>query len=550
MITYYQYGFRTGDDVVPALNTAARLNKEIKLKPTFFVPLAPKPELSNLLIKPPFAALYRPDTKDALTTFRGMQKRLIKTMPPVDAACLYRLAFFVQQFLRNNFPRLSADQLMDWESWIASRAYPSWRKEELGEIFESTPYKHWEERYKLIKAFVKEEFYLKETQPFSRGIYNRSDISKNIIGPLIASIEEIVYKHPAFIKKIPLPDRPNYISERFAGFARVAETDYSSFEQSFKKQYMQLIEIQMYYYFLRDVSPFGCLVLWDVCVGENFIKFRDMNIKVVAGRMSGEMFTSLGNGFANLIITSFLCEELGLGKPVMVVEGDDAITATASGVFPGPEDYAKLGFEIKMEVVDHFSMASFCGMKFDLEARDVIGNIFKQYYSFLWIDRPYVYSSKKTKMMLLRAKAYSLYYQYKNCPILGALGFRMLYLTRSYSVDRYLNNRSLDSRKRELLLEAIEKVDVFQPPRVHTGSRLVVEREYSILFEEQIRIEKMLETLTFNDQLPTIISDHPLQAACERVYFHYVRTSSDDAVALNFDIIRNLLTWQNPKPLI
>jgi hypothetical protein len=160
--------------------------------------------------------------------------------------------------------------------------------------------------------------------------------------------------------------------------------------------------------------------------GTNVCQFREFTVKVKGVRMSGEMCTSLGNGFANLMNTLFLVSERG-GKCVGVVEGDDGLFAT--NVKLTCEDYSKLGFDIKIEEVPHYRLASFCGIVSSVKGNP-LADPRKVLLTFGWTHSPMM--SSKNARGLLRAKALSLLYEHPNCPILTELAMRYIALTEGH----------------------------------------------------------------------------------------------------------------------
>lgn len=77
--------------------------------------------------------------------------------------------------------------------------------------------------------------------------------------------------------------------------------------------------------------------------------------------MSGDMCTSLGNGFSNKMKAEFLAYKAG-GTIDGFVEGDDGLFVTNFEL--RSSDYEKLGFTIKIEEIADPCEASFCGMIF------------------------------------------------------------------------------------------------------------------------------------------------------------------------------------------
>ena len=111
-------------------------------------------------------------------------------------------------------------------------------------------------------------------------------------------------------------------------------------------------------------------IMKEVLCGKNIVQNRYLDCIIEARRMSGEMNTSLGNGFSNLMFMAFVCEKLGLNCNG-VVEGDDGLFAF-NGNTPSASDFTKYGFNIKLDVHSEISTASFCGNVFDPEDRQIM----------------------------------------------------------------------------------------------------------------------------------------------------------------------------------
>jgi hypothetical protein len=158
-----------------------------------------------------------------------------------------------------------------------------------------------------IDQFVKSEFY--ELFKHFRMINARCDTFKASVGPVFKVIEHEIFKNPAFIKKIPVMERPEYICNRILkGGGLYMETDYSSFESLFTPQLMRSCEMIMYKYMSRDLlggTTWFSLVERTI-TGTNAISNKYFKAWVEGKRMSGEMNTSLGNGFSNLMIMKFV----------------------------------------------------------------------------------------------------------------------------------------------------------------------------------------------------------------------------------------------------
>jgi len=163
-------------------------------------------------------------------------------------------------------------------------------------------------RYKrlvAVKGHCKDETY-PDIKPL-RLINAREDFSKGFLGPIFSSIEHQVCKLPWFIKYIPVQDRPRAIMDKLIREgAMYVCTDYTSFEAHFEPHIMWALEEPLYRFMCVDLPAEerdGFMRFWHEHVrGKNKLDIADqLNCTLPGVRMSGEMNTSLGNGWCNLV---------------------------------------------------------------------------------------------------------------------------------------------------------------------------------------------------------------------------------------------------------
>jgi hypothetical protein len=99
-------------------------------------------------------------------------------------------------------------------------------------------------------------------------------------------------------------------------------------------------------------------------------------------------------------------------------------------------------------------------------------------------------------MTLLRAKGYSMIYQYGGCPILTNFALYVLRVTHRYETNfqKFVrNDRTISEWERTQLLEAIK----FRgpPPDVGTNTRYLVKELYQIEISEQLELERYFDKL-------------------------------------------------------
>jgi hypothetical protein len=283
----------------------------------------------------------------------------------------------------------------------------------------------------------------------------------------------------------------------------------------------------------------------EVITGTNRIYNKFLYCEIEARRMSGEMNTSLGNGFSNLIFMKFICHELGLDC-IGVVEGDDGLFVFV-GKSPQSEDFIKYGFDIKLERYTEISRASFCGNLFDEKDLSIITDPYDAMACFGWTSQRYARASKNTLRLLLKSKALSLAHQYPGCPILGAFSQYVLRCLRSYDIKAFsLRRRDVSLWEREQLQESLNFLgknkyeSLYQEPGDRT--RLLFEELYGIGVEEQKSIERALGKLAVLVPLyiPGLVEHAP---ACYRDYFQtYVITVPNTKAIENQYFLNGVLT--------
>lgn len=249
--------------------------------------------------------------------------------------------------------------------------------------------------------------------------------------------------------------------------------------------------------------------------GRNSCAFKDVTVKIDGVRMSGEMDTSLANGFHNLMAFLFLAwRNDPESKVVGFVEGDDGLfTVSPDSAKPTAEQFAELGMTIKIGETPHLSEASFCGQVYDVEECIVVTDIVDALARVGWTNKKYVRANDNTLSQLLRARGYSLVYQYNGCPVLSALGYKILDLTTDIKIEDRIFN-SLDQWERAKLRRAVAALPERRIPGPNTRS--LVEKLYGIPTNVQIEWENRIAKL---DRLGPV--DLDLANYAPRDWSHY-----------------------------
>lgn len=435
------------------------------------------------------AKLPHVDPSHVKTSFVGAVKRFCGKTPDPDPEVWQRLLGFVDDLVKE-FEPLKPDTDLTLDTWLfENTTYSQKRKQELRRVAK----KSIDRMLLWCKSFIKDEEYTQYKH--ARTINSRSDLFKTMTGPLFHQIEKVMFRNKHFIKYVPVPERPSYI-KKILGYlgCKYAETDWTACEAHFDRVKFE-IEFKLYRHMVRYI-PDGLELLRfieEALTGEQRCSYKFMTIVLqVAARMSGEMNTSLGNGFANFALSSFFGREFNFKG---IFEGDDG--ALAGRAFPTSDDFRAAGFRVDLEPVGALSEISFCGLVFDEEDLVIITDPIPELLSFGWSKQPYVRTGKKTLMSLLRAKSISMLYQYPRCPILRELALYGLRVTRSYSTDRIL--KFMNAYEKEQFLEARawfskqKLVDIMQA-MVPSNTRHLMASKYGIPVEFQFRIEELLRS--------------------------------------------------------
>jgi len=442
------------------------------------------------------AALPTPCHNDALSALAGVLKRFA-TLTPVPVPSWWNDCLkFADWYVPTQFKPIASDADTSVEAWLCKcKNYTQKRKASLLDAYYGIK-NRLDPRNIKVKSFIKDEPYTE--YKFPRPINSRSDEFKTLCGPYFRLIEEIFFKHPDFIKKVPVAQRPEYLFRKLSSLGDPVQCmDFKAMESHFTKLTFEL-EFR-FYEFMTQFLPHGDRFMNEirlVLAGKNHCSFKLFDIEVEASRMSGEMNTSLGNGFVNWILSKYLAYRNGcLESHRGIYEGDDS--AVVSPYVPTPTDYQNLGFKVEMSVEPTLSTASFCGLIFDDSDLRNITNPLVELISFGWTNMRYVGARRGTKLALLKCKSLSMMYQYAGCPILSSLGKMGYRISKHADIRRVADGLSL--WEKEQLADVISdsrKVQEVSSIPVGIRTRLLMEKMYGIRVEDQILVENYLDKMT------------------------------------------------------
>lgn len=437
--------------------------------------------------------------------FLGVLKRFAFRPPAPESDLLSRFRLFVRKFVRDNFVPLDPSTDLSLETWLSKTHYPEWRKQQLRQAFADLNGRKlhgYKDPAVRVKMFQKAEVYPEYKYP--RAINARADAFKCLVGPTFKAIEKVVLKLKYFVKYVPVAERPAFIKERlYKDGAKYFATDFTSFEAQFVKDIMESCEMELYDYMTSKLPTHDeFLSHMQYLLGTNVIDYKWFTVFLESTRMSGEMNTSLGNGFSNLMFMLFMLEEQQCRDVDGVVEGDDGLFRY-QGECPKGTDFERLGLKIKLEPCSDITEASFCGLIFDPEDLVNITDPMAEIATMFWVRNGA--QLKKSKLMaLLRCKALSMAHQYPGSPVMQSMSHCVLRLTRRFAhvaVNIAANNQFLNTWEREQLTEA--GFDERNLPRrsVPRATRHLMESKFDLPVATQLRLEQMFDQASCFDDL-------------------------------------------------
>lgn len=424
----------------------------------------------------------------------GLMKRVLGNIK-WDRRLMSLFRHFVGRWLKTNLVPIQ-DVVVEtlpeaFESWLLTTTYSNKRKRQLREALQKYISQNDVTGFSKVKSFIKDEFY--NEPKLARLINPRNDASKTLFGPLIKKIENEVYKLRYFVKHVPICERPQLFLDSWPQGTRCLTSDFSRFEGSFSPAFMRACEFQLYKYMLpshREEMELYCKILGS----NNYLVGSGCSAKIRGKRMSGDMCTSLGNGFSNLMLIMFMAWRSHVNIDGFV-EGDDGlyfgdIAALDMSVITG------LGFEIKMLVDSDPGRAGFCGMIYDLKNGVVLGDPKRHLLHSGWVTGKYV-KLKKFDLELLRAKAFSLAFSFPACPVIASFSKYLLRVTdgveplfaKDYWTQSLVRMNMPNGKLSDRCIALMKRP-------VDDNSRLLLAESYGILPAQQIECEHYLDGLT------------------------------------------------------
>lgn len=391
-------------------------------------------------------------------------------------------------------------RVLDFEEWLSTRVnYNPRRKDQLRRAFQAHE-GDWrrcaaDPKSAVNKVHVKREGYM--APKYARIISSRSDTFKTLVGPLMHRVEEVVFSDPHFIKHVPNDDRPGYIQDFFRGVEFVGSNDFSSFESLIYGVLMDSCECELYRWLLRDQDQGVVRYMNETLCGIQEQTMRGGWRARLYGRQSGDMCTSVGNGWTNLVIMSYVGHKLGWhkwGDPIHgLFEGDDSIFKVGSC----PEQVGPLltALGMRAKFVSGVNIGTM-GFLSTWWCNDLVPvRDFRKPLVFVpWILQ--VVPNQKQWGEFLRAKGLSLAYEMAGCPVLSAFA-RMILRGTAGLKARYLRqdawwDRVILGKDYGLSSVSDSVLHRLQAP-IPLERRVFYARQFACPVETQLYLEKLFD---------------------------------------------------------
>lgn len=501
-------------------------------------------------------AVYpRADLTDPRTVQEGSKKRLGAPMPAFRGK-KRRILRWVKRVLMREFPLGLTDlDIPTVEEWLAHTNYTEAEKQVIRDAVDidwdapkSESVRH---EARVFASFIKAEPY-PEFKP-ARTIQGLSASMKKFLGPYIHAMEQLIFKSRFFAKFVPVRDRARWSREIFADFVgyKIAASDFSNFEQSWKTEQMELFEMPVFEHILGSCQSFqkfmGVFRAMELC--SVTLVFKYLRVIVGAMRKSGTTNTSLSNGVGNWLIHEVLGHILGLGELVGIFEGDDGLFLYSSGRFPSPKDYADLGFVVKLEIHEDPSTASFCGLVYDPIDCINITDPVKVLCNIGWFSHFYCRARSSKLRGLLRAKAMSLCVQSQDVPILAEAAQWLLRATRSVDCRWVFTSRNTSWWDRQVYSEVKQMKKFVYTPAPPARTRLLMAEKFGVSVEVQLKAEEWFRSRDSLERMPYFFDVvHPDHARTAEEFVRQSKVPALDSYPVFPDLSGELEDWVVAEP--
>jgi len=419
----------------------------------------------------------------------------------INKRVMRQLRQFVRMFMRRNLEPLAADTDVTTARWADECSLPRYKVDSyIKALLDNYDYVDFNNR--TADGFIKDEDYVEPKVP--RGIHSRGAQFKAKTGPIFHAIEKSVFSQLSryFIKYLPVCDRPKRLMELARPGSLYLGTDYSKYEATISAELMKACELQLYSYMTKNLDRLEFIrLIYGTLPEVNFIRYGHVaQANVTATRMSGDMCTSLGNGFTNLMVFLFNCYRVGIDPESVegVVEGDDGLFRMDRDVLKASM-FEELGMIIKITKSTDIGRIGFCSLFFEPSKPENVSDPFELLAKFGWTKSNMRHAKPNKLVGLLRAKAFSLAYELPGCPVAAALARYALRVTRGTKArfdtcdgrpDYWQRVKGLSSTE----LDPKQEARLYEP--IPPNTRQLVSDLFGMSPALQIELEQMLDQKT------------------------------------------------------
>jgi len=485
---------------------------------------------------------------------------------------------FVRRVAEHFFEPIEFDHDFDVVKWLRETSYSVVEQEYFEKLFNDTPPPHfcvWRaNRGEVVgvfyrgKCFIKDEFYDADEFKHARWICPVDERSRVFVGAYVHAMEQKVFALPCFVKYVPGDIRVLHVAFQRAGLRQFDdETDWTSMESHHDVVTVLALFI-VYARLLHRVADFRVIMdfLLRDLLGPQRLDGADITIKDLHILLSGKNWTSISNGLLNFLVYWFLVfDTFGIDITELYepgvdpdapfqpkgaehclrplpgnLEGDDADQNHTAEVAVDDEEYRRFGCCVKLKRSADFRDTDFISMIIDpdvpLGVVDILGYVAR----FGWLLGQYIHAKQIRCEELLVAKAYSMLYQNRGCPVLEALARYVLRVLPHRTLQRFFKlgarRAYLDRWHYERYLEAWQnRHKVREPAVITSAARDLVERAsgvsvfYQLQAEEKLRNMSKLEPLDilpahlFPDAWRMNVEDNSVRADEPRAVWREIR---------------------------
>lgn len=409
---------------------------------------------------------------------------------------------FVQRFIHKNYkplPYLEMNHENLDSIWLEGSHYNLRQKEAFHEALERFLTIGQDKDFYHCKAFMKKEPYGEYKYP--RIINSRSDQFKAVVAPLIHLIEERVCVNDHTIKHKEKHQFVDRMQQILNNYGQVYETDYSSFEGSYSKEFMMSCEYQLLSYMLSNNQRVKRVVT-HVYKNDNQCFWKGGYVRLPGSRMSGEMWTSSMNGFTNRMLFEYTCwrNAQEQGCPIsydFIVEGDDGLLATSRAI--DLSYVSKLGFKLKIDRADDINDLSFCGI--NICDGKYVPDVARTLQNITYSLDPGTASSVRRRKQMIYARGLSLMVESSGIPILQDLAIQLIGLgskLKYRDIDWWCAHNLFDSE--DFSMSSLKFINKYKRP-ISDRMRHFVAKKYNIPVASQLRIEKEIHKVKLDEIL-------------------------------------------------